>query len=777
MKRFFTTLLIWNLLLGHVDLWSQQELSWKKHLKKAESAFQEKNYPMAAYHYESAWQKKSKIDLCFNAAEAYALARHYEKAAFYYQQVLEDGTTDYPYLGIKYARALKQSEQYTAAQTAFKDFINSYTGEGRQVMQEIVQTEIAGCQLNESASNAEIIYLGGDINTTANEIAPLPLSNDLLYFTANIGASAKIYRSRRQGNLWSKGSTPENFPIIPGGQYGYGSLSPSGTSFYFSICEPSANFQSGETRCELFVTYRRGALWTQPQRLPDYINKAGITATQPFVVHENDLELLYFVSNRNDGFGKLDLWVTTRPIYPESVNFSDPENLGPSINTIGDEIAPFYHQEEGKLYFSSNGQIGYGGYDIFSVEGSSGTWKQPINLGKPINSGADDAFFVKLTESGNGFFASNRKFPREKEATTDDDLFEVLFAETPVFLDASAYDLTTSAPLKEMRVVVEEIQATGSSILHDKSYTDGHYRLVVLPNKTYQVTISSPGYENANYTFTTDVEGQTQYGKARFLVAEKMVVPDPVTKNTVKEDPKPQVISKTDLEVEGLKQVAAQPKPPIIVNTDQEVIDLNQVAGKPKPPVISNTDSKISNVNQEVIKPKPPVIINTDPEVIDLNQVGGKSQPPVINNTEPGVIDLNRVDGNEEGSNPNLYNGRPVIEGYIPGQLYIARGTSRGDQLIYRSTSPRYKGVYYKIQVTALAQPNLDIPLFNAIRSLGFLTEEYLIDKNLSRVLLGDFFNLGEATTNLQSVWLNGFPEAYLVKYENGSRFGRVNPN
>ena len=84
--------------------------------------------------------------------------------------------------------------------------------------------------------------------------------------------------------------------------------------------------------------------------------------------------------------------------------------------------------------------------------------------------------------------------------------------------------------------------------------------------------------------------------------------------------------------------------------------------------------------------------------------------------------------------------------------------------------------MYYKIQVTALAKPNLDIPLFDPIRSLGFLTDEYLIDKNLSRVLLGDFFNLQEASSILQKVWLAGLPEAYLVKYENGSRFGRVNP-
>jgi hypothetical protein len=716
MKRFITTLLLLNLLLGSVDLLSQKDWSWKKHLKAGESALQEKNYPQAAFHFESAWQKKGKIDLCYSAAEAFSLARQYEKAAYYYQQVLADGTADYPYLGIKYARALKQTEQYSEAQAAFEDFIRSFEGAGKEVLQEIVQTEIAGCQLEALASNAEIIYLGGDVNTSANEIAPLPLSDNLLYFTADGGASAKIYRSRRQGNLWSKGTTPENFPIIPGGQYGYGSLSPTGTSFYFSICEPSGNFQVGETRCEIFVTYRRGALWTQPQRLPDNINQTGITATQPFVVHKDDLELLYFVSNRNDGFGKLDIWVATRPIYPESINFSTPQNLGPSINTIGDEIAPFYYEPEGKLYFSSNGQIGFGGFDIFSVEGDNDSWKQPINIGRPINSGADDAYFVKLLEGGNGFFASNRTFPREKDATTDDDLFEILFTEIPVFLDATAYDLATSTPLTAMRVMVEEIQPNGAEVLHDKNYNDGHYRLAVLPNRTYKVTITSPGYEPADYTFTTNVEGQTQYGKARFLVEEKMVLPDPLVNN-----------------LETAKEDVAEKKNPIV---------------PPQPPVVNEGLVKevVVEKTNEVVPPQPPVVIE---EVVNEEKI----------------------------SNPNLYNGRLVVEGYIPGQLYIARGTSRGDQLIYRSTSPRYKGVYYKIQVTALAQPNLDIPLFDSIRSLGLLTDEYLIDRNLSRVLLGDFFNLQEASSILQQVWLDGFPEAYLVKYENGSRFGRVNPN
>jgi hypothetical protein len=195
-------------------------------------------------------------------------------------------------------------------------------------------------------------------------------------------------------------------------------------------------------------------------------------------------------------------------------------------------------------------------------------------------------------------------------------------------------------------------------------------------------------------------------------------------------------------------------------------------------PVVNNLETAKENIaekNDEVVPPRPPVVNEglVKEVVVEKTNEVVPPQPPVV--IEEVVNE--EVVKEEKISNPNLYNGRPVVEGYIPGQLYIARGTSRGDQLIYRSTSPRYKGVYYKIQVTALAQPNLDIPLFDSIRSLGLLTDEYLIDRNLSRVLLGDFFNLQEASSILQQVWLGGFPEAYLVKYENGSRFGRVNPN
>ena len=100
---------------------------------------------------------------------------------------------------------------------------------------------------------------------------------------------------------------------------------------------------------------------------------------------------MIFSSNRPGGIGGMDLWVSTF----EGGNWSDPVNLGESVNTAGNELFPFYGQDN-LLYFSSNGQKGAGGLDIFYVEPSNSTmtgWNMPVNAGQPFNTTSDDFSF------------------------------------------------------------------------------------------------------------------------------------------------------------------------------------------------------------------------------------------------------------------------------------------------------------------------------------------------------------------------------------------------
>ena len=112
---------------------------------------------------------------------------------------------------------------------------------------------------------------------------------------------------------------------------------------------------------------------------------------------------MYFSSNKEGGYGGLDLYKS------QFLNgrWSEPTNLGPTINTAKNEVFPFIH-ENGSLYFASNGHGGYGGLDVFSSVQSSGQWRTPVNAESPINSLYDDFGFILDQNGANGYFSSSR---------------------------------------------------------------------------------------------------------------------------------------------------------------------------------------------------------------------------------------------------------------------------------------------------------------------------------------------------------------------------------
>jgi len=116
-----------------------------------------------------------------------------------------------------------------------------------------------------------------------------------------------------------------------------------------------------------------------------------------------DNKTAYFVSDRPGGFGKKDIWMTTRV---DDNSWGTPVNLGPTINTEYDEEGVFIHPDDKTLYFSSRGHETMGGYDIFEATFEDGKWSKPLNMGYPINSPDDDVFFVLTADGKNAYLSS-----------------------------------------------------------------------------------------------------------------------------------------------------------------------------------------------------------------------------------------------------------------------------------------------------------------------------------------------------------------------------------
>ena len=126
--------------------------------------------------------------------------------------------------------------------------------------------------------------------------------------------------------------------------------------------------------------------------------------TQPFIVQHNSQKVMYFVSDRDGGFGGLDIWLS---IIDNDGNFGVPINAGSKINTSANELTPFYNQYDKMLYFSSDKREGLGGFDIYKAKGKLNLWEEPKNV-EQLNSDQDDLYLTFYDES-TGYLASNRK--------------------------------------------------------------------------------------------------------------------------------------------------------------------------------------------------------------------------------------------------------------------------------------------------------------------------------------------------------------------------------
>lgn len=176
---------------------------------------------------------------------------------------------------------------------------------------------------------------------------------------------------------------------------------------YFAMMR---NEGGAQPNCDIYMSKNEGDYWTDIQKIGANVNHPIYWDSQPTL--SADGNSLYFASDRPGGYGGVDLYVTKKD--PKTGVWGVPQNLGPKINTRGDEKTPFIHSDSETLYFSSGpnsklggGHYGFGGMDIFYVrKDEKGEWMEPENIGYPINTEADDVGLFVSTDSKTGYFFS-----------------------------------------------------------------------------------------------------------------------------------------------------------------------------------------------------------------------------------------------------------------------------------------------------------------------------------------------------------------------------------
>lgn len=235
--------------------------------------------------------------------------------------------------------------------------------------------------------------------------------------------------------------------------------------------------------CDLYISFRRNGKWSSPINMGPKIN-TRYWESQPALSPDN--RTLYFSSTRKGGFGKADIW----KVELQGKSWSDPVNLGPVINTSGNEGSPFLHADNQTLYFRSDEHIGLGDFDLFMARRDTSGWQVPVNLGYPINStSSEGALFVDL----NG----NRAYYTSNQHSEKND-FDILYFELPEQFRPQAVSYVHFTVIDKVSrqkinasIVLKAVDRAEDIVM--LSTNDGE-ALHVIQQGNYMVTVSKDNY-------------------------------------------------------------------------------------------------------------------------------------------------------------------------------------------------------------------------------------------------------------------------------------------
>jgi outer membrane protein OmpA-like peptidoglycan-associated protein/tetratricopeptide (TPR) repeat protein len=275
-------------------------------------------------------------------------------------------------------------------------------------------------------------------------------------------------------------------------------ISADGRKLIFTSCVGRQGYGS----CDLFQSVRIGDEWTQPKNLGPMVNSAE-WESQPSL--SADGRTLYFVSDRRGGQGRRDIWVST---LNESGQWTRAKNVGKPVNTPYDEISPFIHVNNRVLYFASNGQVGFGGYDIFFSERDSvSAWREPKNIGSPINN-HEDQFSLFITADGKKGYYSHEE--AKEGGYSASQIYEIEIPEENRIRYASNYvkgvvrDKQTRAPL-DASIELINLESNQTESLVSSDSVSGAYLIVLTQGAEYALYVNRPGYlfQSLNFNYST----------------------------------------------------------------------------------------------------------------------------------------------------------------------------------------------------------------------------------------------------------------------------------
>jgi outer membrane protein OmpA-like peptidoglycan-associated protein len=484
---------------------------FERKLERADLLFRNGNYSAALKMYLDLYTNDSsncninyKIGVCYIKTE-----KNSSDALPYFQKAVALTAKDYladdrkekraPLLAHKQlADAYHLSYKFDEAIMSyykFKEMLKTNKMHDKDLVKEVdrkINMCVTGKELMACAANVKIVNLGKSINSAFPEYAPrLSADQSTMIFTSrrpeNTGGRTydggqhfeDIYISYKKDGEWQK-AVNMGWPINTVANEAAIGISADGQEILI--------YKDDMGDGNIYSSSLEGDKWTTPKKLNSNINSPY---WEPGAFLSADGQTLYFVSDRPGGFGGTDIYKSKRG---KDGDWGKAVNLGPTINTPFDEHSPYIHPDGQTLFFSSKGHRTMGGYDIFfssTLPSDDKVWLEPTNVGYPINTTGDDAFYMVSADKQSAYYSSLRP-----DGVGEKDIYMVTFPdakEPPLALVKGTVLDPGNMVAKNVVITVTDNETNEVEGVYRANSKTGKYLYVLTPGKSHNISYEADG--------------------------------------------------------------------------------------------------------------------------------------------------------------------------------------------------------------------------------------------------------------------------------------------
>ncbi len=525
--------LIFTLLIASAGITGLIGQSQKAFINAADKAYIAKDYYSALSYYSTALEFDStRTDLKYLVAESARGFSAYTTAIAKYNEVLEsDQASDYPlinyYLGDLYHKVGQYDSSVKSYELFQSEYGDRYQKENNKATLGRESARWALDQVENSDESITINHLGESINSPYSEFGAYNYKGDLVYssmrYENEVGKSnpkkliSKLLKSTDGGN----GETIEGDINASSKSIANSAFDESSNTLYYTICD---YLTESDLVCKLYSRSIDGeGNFMDPQLLTINTESDSLTTTQPSIGGTGDDKFLYFSSNRDGGKGGMDIW---RASISSNGSLGTPENLS-AVNSTGDDITPFYHTNSNILYFSTDGRIGLGGYDVYSSDNLNSTFQEPIHQPAPINSSYNDIYYVLEGEEDKAYLSSNRLgsyYIESQQEACCYDVYEARIENVIIDLNTLTFDALTRDSLSG--VTVKLIDPNSGEIIAEVTTLDGiDHNFQLRRNRNYIIVSEKEGFNPDTMMLSTrNIDTSEEIIKKVYLTTDRLLL-------------------------------------------------------------------------------------------------------------------------------------------------------------------------------------------------------------------------------------------------------------